>query len=152
MNLKLPLVLFSLAVSTILLLNSSAIAQNISRDFVIYKYDGSKFVQVPGALSDIAVGADGTVWGLGNPNGNGNIWKYNGNDFVQVPGALDKIAVGNKDNVWGLNRDGLIYKYDGSNFQQVPGKLRDIAVGADDTVWGLNSNKYTDNIYRWDGN
>ena len=58
MNLKLYLVLFTIAVSTILLLNSGVVAQ-VKAEGNIYKYDGNKFVQVPGELGQIAVGADG---------------------------------------------------------------------------------------------
>ena len=89
---------------------------------MIYKYDGTDFQQVPGALEQISAGADGSVWGL---NGDGLIYKYDGNNFVNVPGYLKEISVGNKDNVWGVNKNILtgfadIFKYDGSKFVQVP--------------------------------
>jgi hypothetical protein len=35
--------------------------------FDIFRFNGSAFEQVPGALVVVAVGSDGTVWGLGNP-------------------------------------------------------------------------------------
>lgn len=59
MNLKLYLVLLTITVSTILLLNSGAVSPASG----IYKYDGKTFVQVPGTLGHIYVGADGSVWG-----------------------------------------------------------------------------------------
>ena len=59
MNLKLYLVLFSIAVSTILLLNSGAIAQVKANG--VYKFDGSNFVQMPGSLAGISIGSDGSV-------------------------------------------------------------------------------------------
>ena len=100
MNIKLYVVLFSITVSTILLLNSSTIAQ--VKGEIIYKYDGSNFVQVPGSLDHISVGADGSVWGLNSNTYSDNIYKWDGNNFVAVPGNLESIAVGNKDNVWGV--------------------------------------------------
>ena len=86
-------------VTTILLLSSGAAAQVKAYVHIIWKYDGNNYVQVPGALEHIAVGADGTVWGL---NSGGLIYKYDGNNFVKVPVVADQISVGNKDNVWGV--------------------------------------------------
>ncbi|MGN6709703.1 MAG: tectonin domain-containing protein, partial [Candidatus Nitrosocosmicus sp.] len=114
MKLKSYLVLFIIALSAILLLNSGAVAQVKAKS--IYKWDGNNFVQVPGNLEHIAVGADGSVWGVNSNAHSDNIYKWDGNNFVQVPGNLESISVGNKDNVWGLNSDDMIYKWDGNNF------------------------------------
>jgi hypothetical protein len=56
MNLKLYGVLFSIKVSTILLLNSGAVAPVKAVKHIIWKWDGNNFVQVPGALEHIAAG------------------------------------------------------------------------------------------------
>jgi hypothetical protein len=37
--------------------------------------DASPWVQIPGALTDIGAGVDGTVWGV---NSAGNIYRYTG--------------------------------------------------------------------------
>ena len=100
MNIKLYVVLFSITVSTILLLNSVSVAQSTDND--IYNYDGNKFVAVPGNLQQISVGADGSVWGFDSYQ---RINKYDGSKFYGVAGLAyfaDEIAVGNKDNVWGV--------------------------------------------------
>ncbi|BCM65228.1 hypothetical protein EASAB2608_00562 [Streptomyces sp. EAS-AB2608] len=44
----------------------------------IYRFtnnDASPWVQIPGGLSDIGAGVDGTVWGV---NSAGNIYRYTG--------------------------------------------------------------------------
>jgi len=99
MNLKLYLVLFIIAVSTIMLLNSGAVAHVKAISQTIYKWDGNNYGQVPGALEQISVGADGSVLGL---NSDGLIYKYDGSNFVNAPRYLKEISVGNKDNVWGV--------------------------------------------------
>ncbi|MGN6623000.1 MAG: tectonin domain-containing protein, partial [Candidatus Nitrosocosmicus sp.] len=151
MNIKLYFIaLFSVAVSAILLLNSDAVTQ-IKAEGNTYKWDGTNFQQTDGELNQIAVGADGTVWGVQGLSGidparpddyNGDIYKYDGTNFQQVPGQLKQIAVGNKDNVWGVNSKDWIYKYDGTHFVRVDvgGFLKAVFVGADGTVWGINDN------------
>jgi hypothetical protein len=102
MNLKLYVVLFSITVSTILLLNSGAVAPVKAVKHIIWKWDGNNFVKVPGALEHIDAGADGTVWVLNSNTYTDNIYKWDGNNFQPVPGYLKQISVGNKDNVWGV--------------------------------------------------
>ena len=105
MNLKLYLVLFSIAVSTILLLlNSGAVPQVKADDLPIYRWDGNNFQQVPGELQHMSVGADGTVWGLNSNYYTDNIYRWDGSNFQLVPGNLEQISVGNKDNVWGVSK------------------------------------------------
>jgi virginiamycin B lyase len=124
-------------VTTILLLSSGAVAQVKAYVHIIWKYDGNNYVQVPGALEHIAVGADGSVWGLNSNTYTDNIYKWDGNNFQQFPGALEHIAVGADGSVWGLDSGGLIYKYDGNNFVKVPVVADQISVGNKDNVWGV---------------
>lgn len=72
----------------------------------IYQFGASTqpvntFHAVAGTLTQIAVGTDGSAWGL---NASGQIFTYDPptNAWVQVPGELEQIAVGNSENVWGL--------------------------------------------------
>ncbi len=98
------------------------------------------FLQVPGNLTNISVGSDGTVWGIGNL---GQIWMYNpqSQTWLEAPGQLTQIAVGASGFVWGLNSAGNIYRYDPGtqNWDLIPGNLAKIAVGHDGDVWGINS-------------
>jgi Tectonin domain len=121
-----------------------------------FKSNTESFDQIPGALTQIAVGG-GTllqsdeVWGI---NASGEIYRF---DFttktlVQVPGALTQIAVGGAagygDNchpyeVWGINSPNVYrYNYCYSQFESVPnagglGNFTQIAVGPIGDVWGL---------------
>src|ERR1700761_9717233 len=95
------------------------------------------FEQVPGSLSQISVGADGTVWGIDSSQ-NIFTWDPSSGQFVQIPGQLKQIAVGNANAVWGLNAQGYIYRWDSRmrNWTSIPGNLQQIAVGGDGDVWG----------------
>lgn len=107
----------------------------------------SSFSPVPGALSHIAVGADGSVWGI---NSSQQIFTYDyaENGWTSIPGALTQIAVGSSTAVWGLNAQGQIYHWDSVQLKwlDIPGTLMQIAVGADGDAWGLN---YQSNIYHY---
>lgn len=100
----------------------------------------SAFRQVPGSLSSVSVGADGSIWGL---NSNGNIFTFNlqTQSWTQVPGALTEIAVGSANSVWGLNSAGQVYRWDAGTpgWDVIPGNLSHIAIGADGDFWGINS-------------
>lgn len=100
---------------------------------------GPQETSVPGALHQIAVGVDGTVWGL---NSAGEIFTYNpqAQSWTSVPGALAQIAVGSSSAVWGINQAGLIFRWDTAKqgWDWIPGALAQIAVGADGDLWGVN--------------
>jgi hypothetical protein len=66
-NLKLYLVLFTIAASTILLLNSGAVAQVKAVEHIIWKYDGNNFVKAPILADHVAVGNKDNVWGVVAP-------------------------------------------------------------------------------------
>jgi hypothetical protein len=94
---------------------------------------------VPGALKQVSVGADGTVWGI---NAQQQIYEYHSDPgWTNIPGALTQIAVGSGAAIWGINAQQQIYRWDAvhSAWVNVPGSLTQIAVGADGDVWGLNS-------------
>jgi len=56
----------------------------------IYKWTGTSWTQIPGALVSIAVGSDGQVWGL---NAGQEIYQWNGTNWTHIAGALVTIAV-----------------------------------------------------------
>ena len=68
MNLKLYLVIFTITISTILLLNIGAVTQVRAVMHIIWQWDRTNFVQVPGALEQISVGNKDNVWGVVVPN------------------------------------------------------------------------------------
>ena len=97
------------------------------------------FEQIAGLLVQIAVGADGSVWGINSAQ---SIFTYNPNSggWTQIPGELMQIAVGSSTAVWGINAQQQIYRFDPAtqNWDWIPGSLSQIAVGADGDVWGIN--------------
>ena len=116
----------------------------ISASHNVYVFDDAqlKFVQVPGTLTSIAVGAfGGEVWGIDLFQ---NIFHfdYGSQVFVQVPGKLASIAVGGYlfPGIWGIDAAGNVYKFNGTAFEQVSGQLKQIAV-FDGSVWGISSSQ-----------
>ncbi len=102
--------------------------------------NGNAFQQVPGALKQLSVGANGTLWGI---NSSGEIYMFNSQSqsFTSVGGTLAQIAVDANGSFWGLNPGGSVYHWNPSaqDYDIVPGNLAQLAVGADGDVWGLNS-------------
>ena len=111
----------------------------------IYQYDfkTKEWVNIPGALVQIAVGGAG-VWGI---NASGQIWYYNGTEFVQftngtVPigryiavGANQPWVIDTSNNVW-------LYNTNTGFFDQVEfAQLTQIAVGGALEAWGVNGSQ-----------
>lgn len=126
-----------------------------SQDVYRFNYGKKEFVQVPGVLYQIAVGAGNQddchpyeVWGA---NLLTEIYRYNycTKVFDQIPGSLFQLATGNGD-VWGLSSVGQIFHFNfgTESFDLVPGKLIQIAVGVN-AVWGIDLNG---NAFRYDPN
>jgi hypothetical protein len=94
----------------------------------------------PGAFSQVAVGYDGTVWGI-NSAGQVEMFNSQTQTWQQAPGLFTQIAVGASGFVWALNAAGQIYRYDPAtqSWDQIPGTLSQIAVGSDGDVWGINA-------------
>lgn len=105
--------------------------------------------QVPGALTQVSIGADGSVWGI---NQFQQTYTYNTatGSWTEIAGTLKTISAGNTNAVWGLNYANQIYHYDAATkaWVNVPGELNQIAVGGDGSVWGIN---YLGNIYFYNG-
>lgn len=104
------------------------------------------FTNVPGSLTQVSVGADGTVGGV---NAQQQIFQYQSDPgWANIPGALEQIAVGSSSAIWGINAQQQIYRWDSadSKWVNVPGSLTQIAVSADGDVWGIN---YQSSIYHY---
>lgn len=100
------------------------------------------WTSVPGAASDVGVGANGTVWVIGTAAevGGYGIYKYNGSGLTKVSGGALRCAVDPQGFVWVVNDQGTIFKHNGSGWDTHAGqKATDIAVGADGTVWVIGN-------------
>jgi hypothetical protein len=116
----------------------------INPNYAVYRWTGSGWSEVGGALKCVAIGNDGKVWGV-NPNN--VVYRRDGSNWVSIPGSLVQISVGNADNVWGINSGNAIYRWTGASWEQVPGTLKHVSVGNDGKVWGIDPNGA---IYRRD--
>lgn len=104
------------------------------------------------AFSKLAVGGDGSVWGL---NSSGAVTKLAGvatipaNTLVPVTGTLDQISVGVDGSAWGIDNGVFFFNYMTQSFQQVPGapNLRQLSVADRGNVWGVDS---SGNVYHYD--
>lgn len=115
----------------------------------VFHFDpaSQSFVQVPGSLTEAAVGANGDVWGV---NSGDAIYRYNSQTgFTAVPGELAHISVGADGTVWGINNAGSIYRFDmpSETWIDTPGSLTSISVGSAGSVWGINA---ANSIYAFD--
>lgn len=103
---------------------------------------------VPGGLTDVSVGPDGTVVGVAPDN---RVWEYTGTGslpWTEITGkALTRVAVRSASDIWGLASDGSIWRYTGS-WNQIAGGAIDISAGADGTVWATASSGGT---WQWTG-
>jgi len=119
----------------------------------IYKYNATtgKFEAMPDQATDIAIGADGSIWKIGiNKTGNDyDIYKWNGANWTNVPGAAVRIAVDPSGKAWVVNSVGTVYSYEIAGWTQRPGSVKDIAIGANGSMW---CTALDGRIYQWDGN
>ena len=119
----------------------------------IYRHSSAPDVglweHMSGSATDIALGADGSVWIVAANNlGNGDfgICKWNGLGWDATDGGAVRIAVAPDGVPWIVNTAGEIYRrtsyspWEGS-WQVVDGQARDIAVGADGSIWIIGNER-----------
>jgi hypothetical protein len=102
--------------------------------------------EVPGSLSYVSVGCDGTAYGI-NAKGELLYWSFihpNPNTWKSAPPMPDgaaQISVGCVSWVWGVNKLGKIYHFD-NGWKQIPGsqKFKQVSAGCNQTVWALDVN------------
>ncbi|MFC1744729.1 tectonin domain-containing protein [Candidatus Riflebacteria bacterium] len=79
----------------------------------IYRFDGKKWVTVPGKARDIGIGGDGSVWVLGHdkqPGGYG-IYRWDGKNWQKKPGGAVQISVDNRGLPWVVNSGDVIFRF-----------------------------------------
>ncbi len=113
------------------------------------------FAAKPGALTDIAVGANGAVWAVGAANvaGGHPIYQWNGSKWVTVAGGAVVIAVDQHGNPWIVNSSHKIFRRSGTKWAALPGSATDISIGADGAVWAVGTASISGGhpIYHWTG-
>jgi hypothetical protein len=113
------------------------------------------FRLLPGAATDISVGANGSVWVVGT-NGTGagyGIWHWTGSGWAELGGSAVRIAVGPDGRPWVVNSLHRIYHWNGAAWISYPGAATDISVSANGSVWivGTNSVPGGFGIWHWNG-
>ena len=114
------------------------------------------FTMRPGFATDIAVGANGSVWvvGANRVTGGYGIYRWNGAGWVPQSGRAATIAVDpTGSHPWVTNSAHQIWNWNGTAWVQEPGFATDVAVGANGSVWVVGTNRVTGGygIYRWNG-
>lgn len=103
---------------------------------------GGHWDSLPGAASDIACGADGSLWVIGTnpvPGGCG-IFQWSGGAWTQVDGGAVRIAVAPNGEPWVVNDANQIFRRSAGSWLLQPGAANDVGVGADGSVWVIGTN------------
>ncbi|RFZ91844.1 hypothetical protein D0C36_10365 [Mucilaginibacter conchicola] len=114
----------------------------VNKDHKILKYSGTAWVEQPGTATDIAIGANGAMFAIGNievsPTGGNNIMRWTGivwENMTECAGT--RIAVSPDGTPWVVNKSNLIYRFGGfinwEPFYNILGS--DIGIGADGSVF-----------------
>lgn len=119
----------------------------------IWTHDGSGWLLRSGRARAIDVGADGSVFILGQPSStNGYVYRWNGSGWTYFGGNGTEITVDHNGRPWVINSARQVYRHNGSRFNYISGEARDIDVGGNGTVYmlggGWSANGY---VYRWNG-
>ena len=135
----------------------------VNKSNLFYKYAGYYWTPLPGSGTDIGIGADGSVFAIGDilvsSTGGYNVMKWNGFGWDQIPnGAGIRIAVSPQGIPWIVDKSNNVFKYDGiSTWKIVPGvKAIDIGIGGDGSVFvtgiSVSGNLITYPIYKYVNN
>jgi len=110
---------------------------------------------VPGAATDIGIGANGAVWVVGTDpvDGGYGIFHWTGSAWEQVPGGAVRIAVDPQGDPWVVNSAHDIFRWNGSSWAGYPGSATDISVGANGAVWVVGTDPVGGGygIFHWAG-
>lgn len=112
------------------------------------------------ALTQVAVGNDGAVWGLKNMK---VMRRKSQGNWEHVQGEFTQISVANKDMIWGVNAGrytekkykNSIWKWrggtgTGNDWTRIGGKLKFVSIAPDETILGIAPDSES-NIWQWWG-
>ena len=119
----------------------------------IFRLRGQNWQELPGRAKDIAAGADGSIWIIGE-NNSPYKWNEDGYAWVQVSGSASRISVMANGTPVVVNSEGRIFMQRGQNWQELPGRATDIGTGADGSIWIIGANGspflWNDAGYAWE--
>ncbi|MCB2213457.1 hypothetical protein KQI52_15180 [bacterium] len=126
-------------------------AYAIDRDYKIFRWRNNDWQELAGAATDIAVGADGTVFIIGSESKGHRIYKWDDGAWADFPGSnYKRVAVGPDGNPYVVSQDYKIYRWRNDTWQELAGAATDIAVGPDGNLFIIGSESKGNNAYRWD--
>ena len=117
----------------------------------ILRYQGSYWTELPGSASDIAAGADGSLWIL-SPEGLPARWVARTREWrpaAPAPAAAAKrIAVTPDGQPWIIDGEGAVSRFEGKQWSALPEiDAADIGIGPEGTVFVAGNDK---RLWRWD--
>ncbi|QXV66669.1 Ig-like domain-containing protein [Mucilaginibacter sp. 21P] len=136
----------------------------INKDHKVLKYSGTAWIEQPGTATDIAIGANGAIFAIGNietsPTGGNNIMSWTGSNWENKPDcAGTRIAVAPDGIPWVVNKSNIVYRYGGTYLWEPFNNIlaSDIGIGANGSVFvvgKLTSSAASgifkfDSYYRW---
>lgn len=100
----------------------------------IFRHDGTRWKQITGTASDIAIGADGTVVVASN---DGGLYRLNpaGTAFVRIHGTGLVVAVDPDGHPWTIDANGYVRNCAVSPCALLPQKAISIAIGPDRSLF-----------------
>ncbi|WP_430475699.1 tectonin domain-containing protein [Thalassospira lucentensis] len=101
--------------------------------------DAIVFVNTLKSAASLAIGGDGSVFGL---DGAGGVlrWSNRRNEFESFPGELVRVTVDREGNPWGISALGRVFRHTGTLWKQITGATgSDISAGYDGTVLLTNA-------------
>lgn len=114
----------------------------VNKSNLIFRYNGTTWDQMPGAATDIGIGADGSVFAISTQfatiTGGNTIMKWNGAGWDTMPDCAGiHIAVDPHGVPWVVNKSNIVFQYGGTYLwnpmQGIAGN--DIGIGADGSVF-----------------
>jgi len=127
----------------------------VSPDNSLWVLEHTGWRLLHGAVTDVGIGADGSVWvvGVDERRGGHSLYTLDRYGWVKVHGSGVRIDVDPQGYPWVINDDEQIFRWNGTSWLRMPGYARDIGIGADGTVWAVGTNERAGGygLYRWDG-
>src|ERR1043165_8114966 len=110
-----------------------------------WKRHGSSWEKMvsSGAVSNLSVAADGTVWAT-NPSDSMRVLKLdqvNKKWTHNIPTGMKQAAAVNATAAWGLNNAGTLFWLNGTTWEKKAGTVNQISVGSDGTLWATADSK-----------
>ncbi len=104
------------------------------------------FEVMPGAATDVAIGANGSVWVVGMDKA---VYNWTGSTWLRIESSeITRVAVDPQGNPWVIGGGGSMFRRVNNAWQQVPGQALDIGIGADGSVYHVG---LSNTLYKWTG-